>query len=316
MFETPEENDNHNDIASEYAGDATDDVTADSEDCRVGRWGILFFTVPLAGFFMYLAWRRNKPEKAKTAGCLALFGLALGIVASFVKGSTDSPQYPRHPDYSRSYASKDTRQALRPRILRRTYDLSKDWSSAENPNGVWSYNHGTSPITQSLSWQGHTGWGYRRDAAGCIIRLDDPKPVRHRYDMHKGDIVMHALSLPSQKDAQFVNVTWTSPAPGTIDIRGRAWDAAIAQDRDMTWSLRVGGRDVARRSSLRGVSREDREAQFSANQLENRDLNRIPVKRGTRVEFRLSTTTHYGHFAGLELQITSNTIALNRAGDF
>jgi len=316
MFEIDEENDDGNEIASDHADDSTDEVTADSDDCRVGRWGILFLTVPLAGFVMYLAWRQNKPEKAKTAGCLALWGLALGIAAGFVKEFIDSRPYPQHRDYSQSYAVKDTSRVSRPRTLRRTYDLSKDWSSTENPNGAWSYNHSTSPITQSLSWQGHTGWGYRRDAAGCIIQLGDPKPSTPRHDMHKGDIVMHALSMPSQGDSKFVNVTWTSPAPGIIDLGGRAWDAAIAQDRDMTWSLMVGGRKVAQRSALRGISREDRDAHFNANRSGNSDLTGIPVKRGTRVEFRLATVTHYGHFAGIELQITLNTIALNNVRNF
>lgn len=311
MFETDQEHDDGHEIASDRTGDSTDEPIADGEDYRVGRWGILFLLVPLVGFAMYLVWRKSKPEKAKTAAYFALCGLALGIVAGIVKGFVDSQPYPRHAKYSRSYTVKDTPRVYRPRTLCRTYDLREDWSSTENPNGVWSYNHNTFPITQALSWQGHTGWGYRRSADGCIVQIGDPNTTTHRHDMRQGDIVMHALSMPFEGDSKSVNVTWTSPAPGTIDICGRAWDAAIAQDRDMTWSLMVGGREVAQRSSIRGISREDREAQFSANPSEHGDLTGIPVKRGTHVEFRLSTVTHYGHFVGIELQIALNTMALN-----
>ena len=28
-----------------------------------------------------------------------------------------------------------------------TYDLTADWSNTQNPNGAWSYNYNSSPIT-------------------------------------------------------------------------------------------------------------------------------------------------------------------------
>lgn len=316
MFEGNEEHHDGHEMASDHPGDSTDEVTPDSDDYRVGRWGRLFLLVPLVGFFMYLVWRKDKPEKAKTAVCFALCGLALGMVVGIVKGLTDSQLYTRPTDYSRSYAFRERPRVNRVRPVRRTYDLRTDWSSEENPNGVWSYNHDTVPITQSLSWRGHTGWGYRGSADGCIIQVGDPNAFGQRHDMQPGDIVMHALSVPFEGDSKSVNVTWTSPLSGTIDIRGRAWDAAIAQDRDMTWSLKVDGSTVAERSSLRGLSREDPDARFSANHVGHGDLDGMRVRRGTRVEFRLSTATHYGHFAGVELQIILNTIALRSITDY
>ena len=58
------------------------DVTAATTTCvdsAVGWIGILFLIVPIVGFVMYLPWRAEKPEKAKTAGYLALCGFGLSI---------------------------------------------------------------------------------------------------------------------------------------------------------------------------------------------------------------------------------------------
>lgn len=184
------------------------------------------------------------------------------------------------------------------------YDLAGDWSSTENPNGVWSYNHNASPITKSFSWQAHTGWGYRRNADGCIIKLNNSDASKRENDMREGDVVMHALSQMYEGASSFVSVTWTSPADGTIDIRGRAWDAYIDQDRDMSWSLVIRGKTVAQRSSIRGISRDDKRAQFSANQIDKgHSLTGVPITRGATVEFRVAASTYYGHFVGVEEHI-------------
>lgn len=36
---------------------------------------------------MYLTWKDKKPEKASTAGCLAAWGFALGVIAQLLSST-------------------------------------------------------------------------------------------------------------------------------------------------------------------------------------------------------------------------------------
>lgn len=193
-----------------------------------------------------------------------------------------------------------------------TYSLNADWSNTNNPNGVWSYNQNATPInTFQTFWWGQAGWGYLWLGDGCVIKgsypagMNDPwgNPLEPAHDWRPGDVVIHGLSIPYGGDTTFVNITWTSPADGTIDISGRAWDAEIFADRDMSWTLIVGGETVAQRSSVRGIYRKDKSATFSANRVAKHPLTSIQVTQGEVVEFRVAATTYYGHFLGLQEQI-------------
>jgi hypothetical protein len=196
------------------------------------------------------------------------------------------------------------------------YDITTDWSNTANPNGAWSYNQNAAPISQFQTfWWGQPGWGYSWIGEGCILKagaypvgMIDPwgNALTPAHDWKAGDVVMHAVSLPYGGDTTFANITWTSPADGTININGRAWDAQIFPDRDVSWSLIVGGNIVAQRSSTRGIFRKDKAARFSANQLTGHSLNKIPVSAGEVVEFRVAAATYYGHFVGIQEQITFN----------
>ena len=190
------------------------------------------------------------------------------------------------------------------------FDLKRDWSNTSNPNGVWSYNQNTTPVSQFQTfWWGQAGWGYIEIGEGSFFKagpyptgVTDPwgNVVPPPHDWKVGDVVLAALSPPYGGDTTFVNVTWTSPGNGTIDISGRAWDAEIFADRDMKWSLIVGGSTVAQRDSVRGIFRKDKAARFNANRIGKHPLTRIPVTQGEVVEFRLIATTYYGHFVGVD----------------
>jgi hypothetical protein len=193
------------------------------------------------------------------------------------------------------------------------YNLKTDWSNTSNPSGVWSYNQNTAPISQFQTfWWGQPGWGYISIGDGCIFKalsypvgVTDPwgSTLAPAHDWKAGDIIMAALSVPYGGETTFVNITWTSPADGTININGRAWDAQIFADRDMSWSLIVGGQTVAQRSSIRGIFRKDKEARFSTNQTGKHSLSNIPVSAGEVVEFRVVASTYYGHFVGVQEHI-------------
>ena len=196
-----------------------------------------------------------------------------------------------------------------------TYDLNRDWSNTQNPNGTWSYNENNQPISVFQQfWWGQSGWGYLWIGDGCIIKgnyfegLTDPwgDVIGPAFDWQPGDVMMHALSLPYGGDSTFLNVKWTSPGDGMIDINGRAWDGQIFADRDVAWVLVVGGNAVAQRPSVIGLHRVDAEAQFASNLTAGASLKHIRIKQGDVVEFRVMAKTYYGHFIGVEETITFN----------
>jgi len=194
-----------------------------------------------------------------------------------------------------------------------TYNLTADWSNGTNQNGVWSYNLGNEPLPELQTyWWGEVGWGGGLLGDGCIMKGSPPKEgtkdptgrlQTRPHDWQDGDVMMHALSTPYGGETRFVNASWTSPADGTIDISGRAWDGQIFPERDISWSLIVDGQTIAERSSVRGIFRKDETAKFSANVVENHSLKGIPISKGAVVEFRVATVTFYGHFVGVEEQI-------------
>ncbi|HEV2207862.1 MAG TPA: hypothetical protein VG167_03755 [Verrucomicrobiae bacterium] len=197
-----------------------------------------------------------------------------------------------------------------------SFALVNNWSDTQNPNGVWSYNQGNSPITvsQPLFW-GQVAWSYLWFGDGAILRGSAPTgidpfgtPVPPAHDWLPGDVMMHALSIPYGGDSTFLNVTWTSPADGIIDIAGRAWDGLIIPTRDVAWSLSVGGQTIASRSSVFGLYRTDAAAQFSNNLLPGASLSGIPVTQGEVVRFQVATDTYYGEFVGVQEDITLNPV--------
>jgi hypothetical protein len=202
------------------------------------------------------------------------------------------------------------------------YSLVNDWSNTQNPSGAWSYNYNNSPISvYQTFWWGQAGWGNLWIGDGCIIKGSQPigtdpwgNPSGPSHDWLPGDVMMHALSIPYGGDTTFLNVTWTSPADGMIDITGRAWDGEILSDRDVAWSLLLNGQTIAQRSSVFGLYRTDAGAQFASNLVGNNSLTGIPVTQGEVLEFRVATDTYYGQFVGIQENITLTTVP--EAGTF
>jgi len=193
------------------------------------------------------------------------------------------------------------------------YNINTDWSDTTNPNGVWSYNYGNSPIGvhQPFFWGG-AGWGIYDFGEASMVKGSAPSgpspfggTVPAPFDWVPGDVMMHAISIPYGGDYTFLNARWTSPADGLIDITGRAWDGSIQPygDRDVAWALLVGGTPIAQHSSTVGVHRTDANAQFGANLIGGASLSGIPVLAGDIVEFRVMTVSYYGQFVGIEENI-------------
>lgn len=187
-----------------------------------------------------------------------------------------------------------------------TYDLTSEFSTSSNPNGVWSYDENNVPITQKQAPSYGTGWGYYSSEDSSILQFN---ANASGFDTQVGDVVMHAPSVPYGGPTAYLNINWTSPANGVISITGRAWDDAIAAGRDANWSLSVGGMIIASRSSVYGLYRTNAAAQFSNNVVPGDSLTGIAVKQGEVVEIAVAADTYYGHFVGVQEDITLYGVA-------
>jgi hypothetical protein len=196
------------------------------------------------------------------------------------------------------------------------YNVGVDWSLEANPSGPWSYNQGTTalPFVQ-VDWGGVTGETFWTTTSSGVVPPAWAKAVTTRGADHwePGDVIGHSTTPPGTT----ANITWTSPAAGTITISGRAWDAEHIPGRDDAWRLRVAGDLVAERASIVGVARSDTGALFSGNLVAGKTLAGLPVAKGDTVVFEIQATTATGHFVGVDLTIDyvgANPLVCYKAG--
>jgi hypothetical protein len=179
-----------------------------------------------------------------------------------------------------------------------TYDLSADWSTSSNPNGVWSYNQGAAPLplfqnnwlaTGLNAWTANAGlppsWSRSTIAYGTAVA---------------GDVIVHA----SNGTDALANVTWISPSSGTIDISGQAWDVEHATGRDDDWSIFLNATTLASRASIFGVVKNSSDADFANNLALGQSLTGLAVLPGDVVTFQVRRIqSSFGHFTGVDLTI-------------
>lgn len=106
------------DICLDCENDLQAEAADEREDVSVGRIGILFMAFPILGFLMYFIWRSTKPEKAKTAGYLGLFGAGLGFIVGIFASVMDSQSHVQSTGYLQSYPRTETAR-VQPFIDRR-----------------------------------------------------------------------------------------------------------------------------------------------------------------------------------------------------
>ncbi|CAN5415013.1 hypothetical protein BH09PLA1_BH09PLA1_19820 [soil metagenome] len=114
-----------------------------------------------------------------------------------------------------------------------TYNLTSEFSDANNPNGVWSYRRGTTLLphnnnagANAINAVATNGfWGDSSDYNSTVFRTTGPGSAASGYndnDFLAGDVVAHSTNPSGSSD---INVTWTAPGAGSIQYSGAVWYA-------------------------------------------------------------------------------------------
>lgn len=193
-----------------------------------------------------------------------------------------------------------------------TYDLATDWSNTSNPNGVWSYNEGSNPLPFQPEWEPSFGpaWAYAPWPNFGHVPLWAKTQVSSSVDGFEiGDILGHSSDSGRGENYEPANITWTSPSAGNINISGSAW-ISPSIDRSNRWELYLNGTLLSSGNMLaQGGYYRSNPFSFSAGSGGAPILNNIPVSAGDVVKLQIVKLSTFGHFVGVNLQITLSNCA-------
>jgi hypothetical protein len=137
------------------------------------------------------------------------------------------------------------------------YDLANDFSNTSNPNGVWSYVQGSTPLPlqseptddnslNPAAANGYFGVATNFSTAPFIFEASQDGASSPPYtdnDFLPGDILAHSTN---PGDGANLFIDWTAPADGTITYSGEVWYAHSPVDRSNDYALTLdGGSDLA-----------------------------------------------------------------------
>ena len=188
------------------------------------------------------------------------------------------------------------------------YDVRLDWSDTVNPNGVWSYNHGTTPLPYVANWtldsfsppQG--GWA---EGSTVPFWFRSSSPPSSSYDWQIGDVVVHTQDDGHGAGHGPATVTWTSPMDGVVDVAGGVW---MGRDfgRSNHWSLFLNGVLISGGDIWTGDPYDRANPyDFAVGSGGAAALNDIPVVTGDVVALQITRTTSSGDYVGVNFTVTA-----------
>ena len=199
-----------------------------------------------------------------------------------------------------------------------TYDVTADWSNSSNPNGVWSYLQGSTPLPFQSNFGMGTcantasgiggGWAPGIDSSGyCVpVFFKATGNAANTNDWLAGDVLIHSAGGPNTNSALGqAQLDWIAPAAGTISFNGAIWYAHSVVARSNDFFFTVGGTRYANGtvSSSNGSNR--------SNMTTFSNAGPIAVSAGTQVILLIqpSVGQTLGSLAGVKLTITETVTA-------
>jgi len=123
-------------------------------------------------------------------------------------------------------------------------DLARDWSNAVNGNNGWTYNAGNVPLPFQPSWLGLPAWApgvLAPNLSPGVFKLASAGTLSAQLDLQVNDVCVLSADPQNSGSAGVANVKWTSSVSGTIEIRGRVWNAALLQALDNQYMVKLNG---------------------------------------------------------------------------
>lgn len=185
------------------------------------------------------------------------------------------------------------------------YDIEADWSDTNNPNGVWSFNQGTTPLSRVSNWAldsftpAQGGWG--TGSASLPFIFQSTSTANFPHDWLANDIIVHTLTVAG---APF-NLTWTSPAATTIDITSGVWEARDI-GRSNQWSLFLNNTLLSQGTVASG----DPYSAAAPFDLATGTggaaaLDDVAVSSGDVIKLQLARTSTNGDYVGVNFTVTA-----------
>ncbi len=181
------------------------------------------------------------------------------------------------------------------------YDLSADWSDTKNPNGVWAYwVTGGVPSTSYTRGADYFSyppgppriWAYNNWAYMGWSQSNGSELFETPGELLPGDIYGHT----PDNGAQSIEIRWTSPLDGLVDITGGAW--AIREiGRSNYWQLTIN--DIIQASGVVGSGDA-----YSRSNPNSFNLNDITIHVGDVVGFLARKNAGpFGDYIAVDLRI-------------
>ncbi len=202
-----------------------------------------------------------------------------------------------------------------------TYDLTADWSNSSNPNGVWSYDQGSTPLPfeanlgpgSCFSTEQGIGGGYSPgtnfgNSPPCLPAMFQATGnAANTEDYLAGDIVVHSQDPSNGAGEGQATFIWTAPATGTITFTGAVWYAHSTQNRSDDFTLSLGAATLASGAvafdstyTTAGSGRTNPDSFASSGS--------IAVNAGDQVDLVVERTSgSVGALAGVQLAITETS---------
>lgn len=193
------------------------------------------------------------------------------------------------------------------------YDLRADWSETSNPNGVWSYRHGDTPLPHVDAWQRNLGgwtsfqpgWARSEDTNTRLpfwFRSNGTETFGNDFD--PGDIVVHSVDGSNGVGSGPANVAWTAPAFGQVSVAGAIW---LGRDigRSNRWTIYRGGQALTSGDISSGdqYSRAN-PFNFAAGTGGTSVLQNLRVCAGEAIRLEVVRTSVPGDFCAMDLTLT------------
>jgi hypothetical protein len=193
------------------------------------------------------------------------------------------------------------------------YSLASDFSDAANPNGVWSFTQGVTPLPHFLPTGGNAlnpaltngFWGTGSDLnvsvpfVGKTTQAGGTLSGYNNGDFLSGQVIAHSANSGS---SLFVN--WTAPAAGTISFSASAWYAQTPVNRVNEVYVSLQGTPLSGPTTINNTSSETNRVLFAGTGL--------AVAPGDVLSFeiRKQAAQTFGSITGLDETVTFTATAV------